>query len=78
MTFLTTLGVTKILSRFRLILEGKTGNEIPESSRLEFLEKFSANNLALSDADNTSMPLNRGGMTDLPLPRTFLVIHQKS
>ena len=78
MTFLTTLGVTKILSRFRLILEGKTGNKIPESSRLEFLEKFSANNLALSDADNTSMPLNRGGMADLPLPRTFLVIHQKS
>ena len=36
-----------------------------ESSRLEFLEKFSANNFALSDAeDNTSGPLNRGGITD--------------
>ena len=46
--------------------------EIPESSRLEFLEKFSANNFALSDAeDNTSRPLNRGGITYLPLLRTL-------
>ena len=54
MTFLTMLGVTEILYSFRLVLEGKTGKEMPESSRLEFLEKFSANNSALSDAeDNT-------------------------
>ena len=33
MTFLTFLGVTEICS-FRLVLEGKTGKEIPESSRL--------------------------------------------
>ena len=60
MTFITILGVTEILCNFRLVLEGKTGKEIPESSRLEFLEKFSANNFALSDAkDNTSRPLNR-------------------
>ena len=26
--------------QFQLVLEGKTGKEIPESSRLEFLEKF--------------------------------------
>ena len=46
--------------------------EIPESSRLEFLEKFSANNFALSDAeDNTSRPLNRGDITYLPLLRTL-------
>ena len=58
MTFLTILGVTEILCSFRLVLEGKTGKEIPESSRLEFLEKFSANNFALPDAeDNTSGPL---------------------
>ena len=51
---------------FRLVLEGKTGKEIPESSRLEFLEKFSANNFVLSDAeDNTFRPLNRGGIADL-------------
>ena len=49
------------------------------SSRLEFLEKFLANNFALSDAkDNISGPLNRGGIADLPLLRTLLVICQKS
>ena len=79
MTFLTMLGVTEILCSFRLVLEGKTGKEIPESSRLEFLEKFSANNFALSDAeDNTSGPLNRGGIADLPLLRTLLAIRQWS
>ena len=46
---------------------------IPELSRSEFLEKFSANNFALSDAeDNTSRPLNRGGIADLPLLRRLL------
>ena len=38
MTFLTILG------SFRLVLEAKTGKEIPEPSRLEFLEKFLADN----------------------------------
>ena len=47
MTFLTILGVTEIFYIFLLVLEGKTGKKIPESSRLEFLEKFSANNFAL-------------------------------
>ena len=71
--------VTEILCTFKLVLEGKTGKEIPESSRLEFLEKFSANNFALSDAeDNTSGPLNRGDIVDLPLSRTLLAISQKS
>ena len=79
MTFLTILGVTEILCSFKLVLEGKTGKEIPESSRLEFKEKFSANNFALSDAeDNTSGLLNRGGIADLPLLRTLLAIRQKS
>ena len=79
MTFLTILGVTEILCSFRLNLEGKTSKEIPESSRLEFLEKFSANNFALSDAeDNTFGPLSRGGIADLPLFRTLLTIHPKS
>ena len=79
MTFLTILGVTEILCSFGLVLEGKTGREIPESSRLEFLEKFSANDLALSDAeDNTSGPLNRGGITDLSLLRKLFAIRQKS
>ena len=79
MIFLTILGVTETLCSFRLVLEGKMDNKIPESSRLEFLEKFSANNFALSDAeDKTSRPLNRGGKADLPLSRTLLAICQKS
>ena len=73
MIFLTILGVMEILCSFRLFLERKTGKEIPESSRLEFLEKCLANNFALSDAEeNTSHPLNRGGIADLPLLRTVL------
>ena len=79
MTFLTILGVMEIVSSFRLVLKEKTGKKIPESSRLEFLEKFSANNFALSDAEgNTSGPLNRGGIADLPLLKTLLAIRQKS
>ena len=62
------LGVTEILCSFKLVEEGKTGKEIPESSRLEFIEKFSTNNFALSDAeDNISRPLNRGGKADFPI-----------
>ena len=79
MTFLTILGVTEILCSFKLVLEGKAGKKITESSRLEFLEKFSANNFALSDAeDNTFKLLNRGGIADLPLLRIQLAIRQKS
>ena len=78
-TFLTILSVMEILWSFRLVIEGKTGKEIPESSRLDFLEKFLANNFTLSDAeDNTSGLLNRGGIADLRLLRTLLTIHQKS
>ena len=73
------MGVTETLCSFRLVLEGKTGKEILELSRLESLEKFSANNFALSDAeDNTSELLNRGGIADLPLLRTILAFCQKS
>ena len=70
MIFWTILGVTEIWCSFRLVLEEKTAKEIPESSRFEFLEKFLANNFALSGAeDNTSEPLNKGGIADLPLVR---------
>ena len=79
MIFLTILGVTEILCSFRLVPERKTGKEIPQSSRLESLEQFSANNFALLNAeDNTSGPLNRGGKADLSLLRTLLAIPQKS
>ena len=73
------MGVTGISYNFRLVLEGKTGKEIPELSRLEFLKKFSANNFVLSHTeDNTSGSLNRGGIADLPLLRTLLTIRQNS
>ena len=52
---------------------------MPESSRLEFIEKLLANNFALSDTkDNTSSLLNRGSIADLPLLIMLLVICQKS
>ena len=74
MTFLTIMGDTEILCSFRLVLERKTGKEIPESSRLEFLEKFSTNNSALSDAEgNTSIPLSRGSTADLRLLRLLAI-----
>ena len=77
MSFLTILEVRELLCSFRLVLEGKTGKEILESSRLMFLEKFSANNFPLSDAeDNTSGLLNRRVIVNLPLLRTLLAIHQ--
>ena len=48
---------------------------MPESWRLEFLEKFLAKFFSLSDAeDNTSEPLNGGGIADLCLLRTLLAI----
>ena len=57
------MGVTEILGIFRLALEGKIGKEIPESSRLEFLEKFLAINFALSHTEDTTyVALNRRGI----------------
>ena len=79
MTFFTVLGIPEILCSFKLVLEVKTGKEIPELSRLEFLEKFLVNNFALSYADdNTSRPLNRGGIADLTLLTTLIAICQTS
>ena len=79
MTSSIILGVKEILCSFRVVVEGKGGKEIPESLRLEFTVKFSANTFALSDVeDNTFGPLNRGGKADLHLLRTLLAIRQKS
>ena len=65
--------------KFRITSGRETGKKTSESSGLGFLEKFLANNFALSDAqDNTSEPLNRRGIADLPLLRTLLTICQKS
>ena len=68
------------LGSYRSIMQFQiTDKEIPESSRLEFSEKFSENTFASSDAeDNTSGPLNRGGLADLTLLRTLSAIRQKS
>ena len=73
MTFLTILGVPEISCSFRLVLERKSGKEIPKSSRLEFLDKFLANNFALSDAEhNTSesfdnlLPESFGNLPQVP------------
>ena len=79
MTYLTILGVTEMLCSFRYVLEEKAGKDIPKPSRLEFLESFLANNFVLSDAgNNATRTLNRGGVRDLPLLRTLLVICQNS
>ena len=68
-----------MLCSFRLVILRKIGEKIPESSRLEFLEKFLANNFALSDAeDKTSGLLSREGIVDLPLLRILLAICPKS
>ena len=79
MTILTILRVMEILCSFRLVLEGKTCKEMSQSSRLEFVEKFLANNFALSSAEgSTSGSLNRRALVELPLLRTLLAIRQKS
>ena len=79
MTVLIILGVTEILCCFTFVLVEKIGKAVPESSRLELLEIFLANNFDLSDAeDNTSGELNSRGRADLPLLRTILAIRQKS
>ena len=49
MTLLTILGY-----RFWLVLEGRTGKKISESSRLKFLGRFLANIFALSDAGDNN------------------------
>ena len=54
------------------------GKQMPELSRLEFLEKFLVKYFALSDAeDDTSRPLHKGGIVDLSLLRTLLASFQK-
>ena len=72
-TFLNNLGVTGMLCSFTLVLKENVSKEIPESTKLEFLEKFWANSLALSDAEyNTLGPLNAEGIVNLTLLKTLL------
>ena len=75
MTFLTILGVTKILWSSKLFLEEKTGRVI----KIRVLKNVFSKQIASSDAENkTSGTSDRGGIADLPLLRTLLAIHQKS
>ena len=53
--------------QFQISSRKEAGKEIPESLRLEFLEKFSANNFALSNAED-----KKGGLA----LRTLLAICQ--
>ena len=65
--------------QFQISPRREKSKEIPETSRLEFLENFLANNFTLSDAeDNTYSLRKKGGIADLLLLRTLLAIHQKS
>ena len=67
--FLTILGLTEILCSFRLVLEEKAGKEIPESSRLEFSEKFLVSTYQMQKTPPTG---------HLPLWKTLLAIPQMS
>ena len=60
MTFSTILGVTEKLCSCILVLEGKTGKEIPDLSHQdESSEKSFQQSFTLSDAEeNTPRPLN--------------------
>ena len=62
------------MSSFRLALEGKACLGIPNSSKLKFSGKISENHLASSE----SVPLNRGGIADLPFLRGLSAILQIS
>ena len=74
MTFLTISGVTEIFCSFRLVLDEKTSKDVSDSSRLDFSEKFIANNFSLIDAEsNTFGPLNRGNIANLRFLRSLLV-----
>ena len=64
--------LTEILYSFRLVLEEKTGKEIPEpSTGVEFF-------ILLDVGDNTSGSLNIGVIADLSVLRTLSAICQKS
>ena len=56
------LGSYRNIMQFEISYRRENGKNRSDSSRLEFLEKFSANSFALSDAeDNTSGSLNKRG-----------------
>ena len=74
MAFLIFLGVTEVLCGFRLFSLGKSGKEIPESSRLQFLTKYLAVLISQMQEKKNSELLNRGDIADLPLLQTLFAI----
>ena len=70
MSFLTTVGFTKIFCSSRLVLERKSGKRITE---IRILIKVFRKNFPLSEAED-----NREGIAYLFLLRTLLAIWQKS
>ena len=65
MTFLTIFGIMEILCNFRLVLEGKTGKQIPESSKLESLEKFLVNNFVQFVPHGSKLVLDRNRLNSI-------------
>ena len=49
------MGLTRILFSFGIILEKNAGKKILKSSRLEFLENISSNNLPFSYAEDSNL-----------------------
>ena len=63
-----------ILCNF-IVLEGKAGKEIPQSSRLKFSEKFTVNIFVLLDAEyNSTGPLYREGITCSSVENTISIL----
>ena len=76
MTFLTKSRITGILCSLILTLEGKAGEQIPQSSRLEFIEKFQQTFLRCRRQHLNVIQLNRGSTAVLSLLRTLLANFQ--
>ena len=76
MNFLTILEKIEILSDFKLALSDEEDNS--ETHSFELLEKGSTKRLALSDADEKTPGLNRGGIVVLPVNFNIFFLNLKS
>lgn len=76
MIFLTILEKIEILSDFKLALSDEEGNS--ETHSFELLEKRSTKRFALSDADDKTPGLTRGGIVVLPLNFKIFFLNLKS
>lgn len=76
MIFLTILEKIEILSDFKLALSDEEGNS--ETHSFELLEKRSTKRFALSNADDKTPGLIRGGIVVLPLNFKIFFLNLKS